>query len=99
MFVPQEAALCEQLKTIPSPKGQKLVCHVLEHRARVKELATSRSQALHTSLMMANFTRAAAQVRGPSLPIAQPLEYIVQLEVTVTHTHQNTVTTETVLEN
>lgn len=99
MFVPQEAALCEQLKTIPSPKGQKLLCHVLEHRARVKELAMSRGQALHTSLMMANFTRAAAQVRGPSLPIAQPLEYIVQLEVTVTHTHTRTLTTETVLES
>lgn len=49
----------------------------------------SRGQALHTSLMMANFTRAAAQVRGPSLPIAQPLEYIVQLEVTVTHTPEH----------
>nr|XP_048315627.1 spectrin beta chain, non-erythrocytic 5 [Myodes glareolus] len=55
------AALCEQLKTIPSPKGQKLLCHMLEHRARVKELAMSRGQALHTSLMMANFTRAAVQ--------------------------------------
>ncbi|KAM7327506.1 hypothetical protein ACRRTK_013873 [Alexandromys fortis] len=58
----KETALCEQLKTVPSPEGQKLLCLVLEHRARVKELAVSRGQALHTSLMMANFTRAAAQV-------------------------------------
>lgn len=86
VYSPQEAALCEQLKTIPSPKGQKLLCLVLEHRARVKNLAQSRGQTLHTSLMVANFTRAAAQVRGPSLPTAQPLEYIVQPEVTVTHT-------------
>lgn len=63
VYSPQAAALCEQLKTIPSPKGQKLVCHVLEHQTRVKELAVSRGQALHTSLMIANFTRAAAQVR------------------------------------
>lgn len=48
-----------------SPKGQNLVYHVLEHRAQVKELAESRGQALHTSLMIANFTRAATQVRGP----------------------------------
>ncbi|ERE70802.1 spectrin beta chain, brain 4-like protein [Cricetulus griseus] len=57
----KEAALREQLKTVSSPKGQNLVYHVLEHRAQVKELAESRGQALHTSLMIANFTRAATQ--------------------------------------
>ncbi|CAH6788033.1 Sptbn5 [Phodopus roborovskii] len=58
----KKAALREQLKTAPSPKGQNLVYQVLERRAQVKELAESRGQALHTSLMTANFTRAAAQV-------------------------------------
>ncbi|XP_036040911.1 spectrin beta chain, non-erythrocytic 5 [Onychomys torridus] len=58
----KEAVLREQLKTTPSPKGQSLVYHVLEHRAQVKELAESRGQALHTSLMIANFTTAATQV-------------------------------------
>ncbi|XP_028622676.1 spectrin beta chain, non-erythrocytic 5 [Grammomys surdaster] len=58
----KEAALREQLKMILSPKGQNLVYHVLEHRAQVKELAESRGQALHTSLMISNFTRATTQV-------------------------------------
>ncbi|KAL1785833.1 spectrin beta chain, non-erythrocytic 5 [Sigmodon hispidus] len=58
----KEAALCEQLQTTPSPKGQILVYQVLEHRAQVKALAESRGQALHTSLMIANFTRAATQL-------------------------------------
>lgn len=49
----------------PSPQGQNLVYRVLEHRAQVKELAESRGQALRTSLMIGNFTRAATQVRGP----------------------------------
>lgn len=51
---------------MPSPKAQSLVSRVLEHRAQVKALAESRGQALHTSLMIASFTRAATQVRGPS---------------------------------
>lgn len=52
---------------VPSSKGQNLVSHVLEHRAQVKELTESRGQALHTSLMIGNFARAATQVRGYSL--------------------------------
>ncbi|XP_040602017.1 LOW QUALITY PROTEIN: spectrin beta chain, non-erythrocytic 5 [Mesocricetus auratus] len=58
----KEASLCEQLRTVPSPKAQSLVSRVLEHRAQVKALAESRGQALHTSLMIASFTRAATQV-------------------------------------
>ncbi|XP_038962424.1 spectrin beta chain, non-erythrocytic 5 isoform X3 [Rattus norvegicus] len=58
----KESALCEQLKMIPSPKGQNLVYHVQERRAQVKELAESRGQALRTSLMIGNFTRTATQV-------------------------------------
>ncbi|XP_076785650.1 spectrin beta chain, non-erythrocytic 5 isoform X3 [Arvicanthis niloticus] len=58
----KESALREQLKMIPSLKGQNLVYHVLEYRAQVKELAESRGQALHTSLMISNFTRATTQV-------------------------------------
>lgn len=55
------------MKRTPSPKGQNLAYHLLERRAQVKELAESRAQALHTSLMIANFTREATQVRGPNL--------------------------------
>lgn len=58
---------------ISNPKGQNLAYHVLERRAQVRELAESRAQALHASLMVANFTTAATQVRQPSLlPVAQP---------------------------
>lgn len=67
------------MKMIPSLKEQNLVYHVLEYRAQVKELAESRGQALHTSLMISNFTRATTQVRGPFLAY-----YVVQFEVTVT---------------
>lgn len=61
---------------IPSLKGQNLVYHVLEHRAQVKELAESRGQALHTSLMISNFTRATTQVRGPC-----PAHYLLHCAV------------------
>ncbi|XP_029391606.1 LOW QUALITY PROTEIN: spectrin beta chain, non-erythrocytic 5 [Mus pahari] len=57
----KESALHEQLKKISNPKGQNLACHVSEHQARVMELAESRSRALHTSLMIGNFVRAASQ--------------------------------------
>lgn len=52
------------------PRVQDLLHTMLEHRARVKDLAETRTQALHTSLLMAGFTRAATQVRGP--PYSQP---------------------------
>lgn len=63
-----------------SPKGQNLVYRMLEHRAQVKELAENRGQALRTSLMIGDFTRAAIQVRG--LPI--PAYRMVQFEGTFT---------------
>ncbi|KAM6181713.1 LOW QUALITY PROTEIN: spectrin beta chain, non-erythrocytic 5 [Erethizon dorsatum] len=55
------AALREQLKVLPDPRGQDLSHNVLEHQARVKELAESRECALHTSLLIASFARAATQ--------------------------------------
>ncbi|XP_060228154.1 spectrin beta chain, non-erythrocytic 5 [Meriones unguiculatus] len=57
----KEMALREQMKMISDPKGQNLAHHVLERRAQVKELAESRAQALHATLMVANFTMAAIQ--------------------------------------
>lgn len=51
---------------------------MLERRARVKELVESRQLALHTSLLVAAFIRAATQVKpipaqchqhGPHLPV------------------------------
>lgn len=62
---PQEAALCEQAKTLGGPKVQDGLRTVLEHRARVKDLAESRGRALHTSLLLTGFTTAVTQVRGP----------------------------------
>ncbi|XP_055291885.1 spectrin beta chain, non-erythrocytic 5 [Moschus berezovskii] len=57
----KEAALCEQVKMLGGPRAQDLLCTVLERRARVKELVESRQHALHTSLLMAAFIRAATQ--------------------------------------
>ncbi|CAN0540377.1 unnamed protein product [Rangifer tarandus platyrhynchus] len=57
----KEAALCEQVKMLGGPRAQDLLCTVLERRARVKELVESRQHALHTSLLMASFVRAATQ--------------------------------------
>ncbi|KAI4583108.1 hypothetical protein MJG53_008321 [Ovis ammon polii x Ovis aries] len=57
----KEAALCEQVKRLGGPRAQDLLCTVLERRARVKELVESRQHALHTSLLVAAFIRAATQ--------------------------------------
>ncbi|KAM5235434.1 spectrin beta chain, non-erythrocytic 5 [Ctenodactylus gundi] len=57
----KEAALREQLDTLLGSQTQDLLRDVLEWRAQVKELAKSRDRALHTSLLTASFTRAAAQ--------------------------------------
>nr|XP_055172581.1 spectrin beta chain, non-erythrocytic 5 [Nyctereutes procyonoides] len=59
----KESALCEQAKTHGDPKVQERLHAVLEHRARVKELAEGRRQALHTSLLMTGFTRAVTQAQ------------------------------------
>lgn len=75
---PQEAALCEQAETLRGPRVQDRLHAVLEHRARVKELAESRRQALHASLQMAGFTRVATQVRGQPHPSAFRLGHILQ---------------------
>lgn len=76
---PQEAALCEQADTLRGPRVQDLLRTVLEHRARVKELAETRAQALHTSLLMAGFARAATQVRGHPLTQCLLLGHILHL--------------------
>uniref|UniRef100_A0A8C0SCA8 Calponin-homology (CH) domain-containing protein n=1 Tax=Canis lupus familiaris TaxID=9615 RepID=A0A8C0SCA8_CANLF len=59
----KESALCEQAKTHGDPKVQERLHAVLEHRARVKELAEGRRRALHTSLLMTGFTRAVTQAQ------------------------------------
>ncbi|XP_061286842.1 spectrin beta chain, non-erythrocytic 5 isoform X2 [Bos javanicus] len=59
----KEAALCEQVKMLGGPRAQDLLCTVLERRARVKELVESRRHALHTSLLVAAFIRAATQAK------------------------------------
>ncbi|XP_034850492.1 spectrin beta chain, non-erythrocytic 5 [Mirounga leonina] len=59
----KEAALCEQAKTLGGPNVQDRLRTVLEHRARVKELAESRGQALHASLLLTGFTRAVTQAQ------------------------------------
>uniref|UniRef100_A0A667H474 Spectrin beta, non-erythrocytic 5 n=1 Tax=Lynx canadensis TaxID=61383 RepID=A0A667H474_LYNCA len=59
----QEAALCEQAKTLGGPKVQDGLRTVLEHRARVKDLAESRGRALHTSLLLTGFTTAVTQAQ------------------------------------
>ncbi|XP_025775020.1 spectrin beta chain, non-erythrocytic 5 [Puma concolor] len=59
----QEAALCEQAKTLGDPKVQDGLRTVLEHRARVKDLAESRGRALHTSLLLTGFTTAVTQAQ------------------------------------
>ncbi|XP_049479925.1 spectrin beta chain, non-erythrocytic 5-like [Panthera uncia] len=59
----QEAALCEQAKTLGGPKVQDGLRTVLEHRARVKDLAESRERALHTSLLLTGFTTAVTQAQ------------------------------------
>lgn len=51
------------------PRAQDLLCTVLGRRARVKELVESRQHALHTSLLMAAFVRAATQVRDHPSPV------------------------------
>uniref|UniRef100_H0XEK4 Spectrin beta, non-erythrocytic 5 n=1 Tax=Otolemur garnettii TaxID=30611 RepID=H0XEK4_OTOGA len=57
----KEVALRKQLKSLQGPRLQSSLHSVLEHRARVKDLAESRHHALHTSLLVASFTRAATQ--------------------------------------
>uniref|UniRef100_A0A8D2AM26 Spectrin beta, non-erythrocytic 5 n=1 Tax=Sciurus vulgaris TaxID=55149 RepID=A0A8D2AM26_SCIVU len=57
----KEALLCEQLKMLPDTKGQDVLHSVLELWALVKELAESRGHALHSSLLIASFTRAVTQ--------------------------------------
>ncbi|XP_058149963.1 spectrin beta chain, non-erythrocytic 5 [Dasypus novemcinctus] len=57
----KEVALCEQAKVLQGPRVQDVLDAVLERRARVKELAGRRGQALHTSLLTAGLTRAVAQ--------------------------------------
>ncbi|KAM8907210.1 spectrin beta chain, non-erythrocytic 5 [Lycaon pictus] len=59
----KESALCEQAKTHGDSKVQERLHAVLEHRARVKELAEGRRRALHTSLLMTGFTRAVTQAQ------------------------------------
>ncbi|XP_073733567.1 spectrin beta chain, non-erythrocytic 5 [Callorhinus ursinus] len=59
----KEAALCEQAKTLGGPHVQDRLRTVLVHRARVKDLAESRGQALHASLLMTGFTRAVTQAQ------------------------------------
>lgn len=76
---PQEAALCEQADALRGPRVQDLLRPVLEHRARVKELAEARGQALHASLLMAGFTRAATQVREHPLAQCLLLGHILHL--------------------
>lgn len=71
------AALCEQLKVLPGPRGQDLLRSILEHQAHVRELAENRDRVLHTSLLIASFTRAADQVRRLHLPSAFPLNHIL----------------------
>nr|KAF6487643.1 spectrin beta, non-erythrocytic 5 [Rousettus aegyptiacus] len=70
----KEAALCEQADTLRGPRVQDLLRTVLEHRARVKELAETRAQALHTSLLMAGFARAATQAEDWIQERVQQLE-------------------------
>lgn len=70
---PQEAALCEQAKTLGGPQVQDRLRMVLEQRARVRDLAESRGQALHTCLLMTGFTRAVTQVREPPPNLCLPL--------------------------
>ncbi|XP_032107131.1 spectrin beta chain, non-erythrocytic 5 [Sapajus apella] len=57
----KEAALRERLKALRGPRRQDPLPAVLQHRARVKELAESRGHALRASLLMAGFTQAATQ--------------------------------------
>ncbi|XP_053451516.1 spectrin beta chain, non-erythrocytic 5 [Nycticebus coucang] len=57
----KEVILREQLKSLQGPRLQNSLHTVLEHRARVKDLAERRGHALHTSLLVASFTRAATQ--------------------------------------
>uniref|UniRef100_G1MDF6 Spectrin beta, non-erythrocytic 5 n=1 Tax=Ailuropoda melanoleuca TaxID=9646 RepID=G1MDF6_AILME len=59
----KEAALCEQAKTLGGPQVQDRLRMVLEQRARVRDLAESRGQALHTCLLMTGFTRAVTQAQ------------------------------------
>ncbi|KAF6133107.1 spectrin beta, non-erythrocytic 5 [Phyllostomus discolor] len=57
----KEAALCELAETLRGPRVQLRLHAVLERRARVKELAETRRQALQASLRMAGFTRVTTQ--------------------------------------
>lgn len=75
---PQEAALCELAETLRGPRVQLRLDTALERRARVKELAEARRQALHASLQMAGFTRLATQVRGPVPAQCLPFGPILQ---------------------
>lgn len=77
---PQVAALCEQAKMFTGPRAQGLLHVVLERRARVKELAEDWGCALHTSLLITAFTRAAIQVSPPPpQPSAFHLGHMVQV--------------------
>ncbi|XP_057162138.1 LOW QUALITY PROTEIN: spectrin beta chain, non-erythrocytic 5 [Ursus arctos] len=59
----KEAALCKQAKALGGPQVQDRLRMVLEQRARVRDLAESRGQALHTCLLMTGFTRAVTQAQ------------------------------------
>ncbi|KAF7481967.1 Hypothetical predicted protein [Marmota monax] len=73
----KEALLCEQLKVLPGTKRQDLLHSILEHQALVKELAESRGHALQTSLLIASFTRAAAQAEDWIQERAQQLRELI----------------------
>ncbi|KAM5175969.1 spectrin beta chain, non-erythrocytic 5 [Callospermophilus lateralis] len=73
----KEALLCEQLKVLPGTKRQDLLHSILEHRALVKELAESRGHDLQTSLLIASFTRAAAQAEDWIQERAQQLRELI----------------------
>uniref|UniRef100_A0A671DN44 Spectrin beta, non-erythrocytic 5 n=1 Tax=Rhinolophus ferrumequinum TaxID=59479 RepID=A0A671DN44_RHIFE len=70
----KEAALREQAATLRGPTVKDLLHTVLAHRARVKELAETRRQTLHTSLLRAGFTRAVTQVEDWIQERVQQLE-------------------------
>ncbi|XP_058521995.1 spectrin beta chain, non-erythrocytic 5 [Ochotona princeps] len=60
----KEAALREQLSQLSGgSRAQHWLGAVLVRRARVQDMAESRSQALHTSLLYARFTEAATQAK------------------------------------
>ncbi|XP_030670113.1 spectrin beta chain, non-erythrocytic 5 isoform X2 [Nomascus leucogenys] len=70
----KEAALRERLKMLRRPRVRDRLPILLQRRARVKELAESRGHALHASLLMASFTRAATQAEDWIQAWAQQLK-------------------------